>query len=141
MKTARSFWLQVFVLWLLGLALISLWRGWGLWKERALLAEVGSTLSPPALVAFVALSALCGMGLGASAVGLWLQRRWGRLLALICIPLYFATIQAYTWLFVQSGLMWARRWISLILAVVAVGLGVGALSWRRSRTWLGLGET
>ena len=141
MKRARSFGLHATVLWLLALALIGLWRGWGLWQERSLLAEVGSTLSPPALVAFVGLSALCGLGLGASAVGLWLQRRWGRPLALICIPPYFAIVQAYTWLFVQSGLMWARRWVSLILAVIAVGIGVGALTWRRSRKWLGLGET
>ena len=140
MKTTRSFGLQVFVLWLLALALIGLWRGWGLWQERSLLAEVGSKLSPPALVAFVGFSALCGMGLMGSAVGLWLQRRWGRLLALICIPPYFAIVQAYTWLFVQSGLMWARRSVSLILAVIAVGLGVGALTWRRSREWLGLRE-
>ena len=109
-----------------------------MWQTRALLAEVESALSPPALILFVALYTLCGAGLVASALGLWLRRPRGRLTARATIVVYYAIVQAYTWLFVRSGLLWERRWIALILALAAVGLCIGALTWRRSREWLGL---
>jgi hypothetical protein len=128
----------ILALWLLLLAVISAWRGLILWQTRALLAELGSKMSPPALAAFVALSSLCALGLGVSAAGLSLRRRWGWLPALAFIPFFFALRQGYTWLFMQTGLLWERRWVSLILALCAVGIGVGVLAWYRSRRWLGL---
>jgi len=138
MKRRRPFWLWALALWMLALAVISASRGLVLWSKRSLLAELESVLSSPALAVFVALFVLCGLGLGTSALGLWWRRDWGRSSARACIPLYFVIIQAYTWLFARSGLMWERRRISLILAICAVVIGVGALSWHRSRRWLGL---
>jgi hypothetical protein len=138
MKMHHSFWLWVFALWVLGLGIISGWRGLVLWQARALLAELGSTLSPAILVLSVVLFTLCALGLIASALGLWWRRKWGRRLARAFIPVYFTVIQSYTWLFVRAGLMWERRWISLILATLAVGIGVSALTWHKSRKWLNL---
>ena len=137
-KARRPLLLRVLVLWLLGLAVISSWRGLTLWQQRTLLAELGSKLSPPALVVLVSLSALCGVGLIASAVGLWLRHRLAAVGARAVIVVYYAIVQAYSWLFLQSGLLWERRWVSLGLALGAIGLTYGALSWPRSRQWLGL---
>jgi hypothetical protein len=128
----------LFVLWLLALAAASVWRGVALWRTRALLAELGSSLSPALLVLFVVLSALIGIGLAASAWGLWQRQEWGRLSARAAIVIYFVLVQAYIWLFVRSGLFWERRWASLVLALGAVGISFGILTWHRSRQWLGL---
>jgi len=136
--TRRPLLLWLLVFWLLALGVTSIWRGLTLWQTRALLAELQSTLSPPILILFVILYVLCGAGLVASALGLWLRRLWGRLAARATIIVYYAIVQAYTWLFVRSGLLWERRWVSLILALAAVGLCVGALTWHSSRQWLGL---
>ena len=129
---------RALALWLLGLAAISVWRGTMLWDTRALLAEVGSKLSPPWLGAMVALSICCGAGLAASAIGLWVGSSWGRWLTLVFLSSYCLVTQTYTWLFVQSGLQWERRWVSLTLAISAAGFGAGALLWPRSKRWLGL---
>jgi hypothetical protein len=139
----RPLLLWLFVFWLLALGVTSLWRGLTLWQTRALLAELQSTLSPPMLILFVILYVLCGAGLVVSALGLW-QRREGRATidstrpARALIVGYFAIAQAYTWLFVHTGLLWERRWVTLILSLAAVGLGAGALTWHKSREWLGL---
>lgn len=138
MKEKRPVWLWALVLWMLALAAISVWRGLVWWRERALLAELGSTLSLPMWTLFAVLSMLCGGGLSISAVGLWWRREWARWSAQAFLPFHFVIIQTYTWLFVQTGLMWERRWVSLILSFVGVGVGVGALSWRKSRKWLSL---
>jgi len=130
--------LVLIVLWLLGWATASLWRGLTLWHTRALLTELGSSLSPALLVCFVVLSALIGMGLAVSAWGLWQWHEWGRLSARALIVVSLAFVQAYTWLFVRSGLLWERRWGALILALGTAGISFGLLTWRRSRRWLGL---
>jgi len=137
-KRQRNYVRWVFLFWLLTSATISLWRGLVLWRTRALLAEIGSKLSPAMLVLFAVLSVLCGIALGVSALGLWRRREWGRISARVALPGYYVIVQAYIWLFVQSGLMWQRRWVSLVLAICAVGIGVGALSWHKPRRWLGL---
>jgi hypothetical protein len=103
-----------------------------------LLAELESSLSPPLLVLFVALSVLVGIGLVVSAWGLWQRREWGRLSARATIVAYFVLVQTYIWQFVRSGLFWERRWASLALALGAVGISFGILTWPRSRRWLSL---
>ena len=95
----RPWLLVLFVLWLLALAAASVWRGVALWRTRTLLAELGSSLSPPLLVLFVVLSVLVGIGLAVSAWGLWQRREWGRLCARVLIVAYFVLVQAYIWLF------------------------------------------
>jgi hypothetical protein len=139
MKRRRPLLLWGLVLGVLALAIVSMWRGWVLWNERVLLAELESTLSPSTLTLFVVLFALCGLGLGISALGLWWRRAWARSWARACVPFYYLVAQVYTWLFVRSGLMWERRWVALIVAICIVGLGTSVLSWHRSRQWLGLG--
>jgi len=137
-KRRRSLLLWAFVVWLLALGTISVWRGVVLSREGALVIALGSRLVPAALVFFVASWILCGAGLAISALGLWCWREWARQSARVLIPVYFGLSQFYTWAFARSGLIWARRWISLISAVLATGISVAALSWRRSRRWLGL---
>lgn len=134
----RSFWLKAFVLWTLGLGVIGAWRGIVLWCERRLLFELGGTLAPATLAVFVALSVLIGAALIASAAGLWWKKEWARQAAQMVIPAYLVAVQAYTWLFVRSGLMWERRWIALILALIGCGISLGALNWRTPRRWLGI---
>ena len=134
----RPLLLWILSLWLLALATASLWRGVTLWRTRALLAELACSLSPALLVLLVMLSMLVGVGLAVSAWGLWRQREWGRLSARATIVVYFVLVQAYTWLFVRSGLLWERRWASLVLALGTVGISSGILTWHRSRRWLGL---
>ena len=90
------------------------------------------------LILFVILYVLGGVALIVSAVGLWQRRAWARHLARISIVCYLTVVQAYTWLFVRTGLLWERRWVALLLALGAIGLALGALTWRRSRQWLGL---
>lgn len=138
MNARRSAWLWALVLWVLGLGIVAAWRGIVLWQERAMLFELGSSLSPAAVALFVALFVVCGCGLTASALGLWWRRDWARYSARAGILLQAVTSQAYTWLFVRSGLMLERRWVALAVSVLAAGLGIGALTWHRSRKWLGL---
>jgi hypothetical protein len=138
MKGHRPLVLWMFALWTLGLGIIGVWRSVVLWRERAILYERGSSLSPAMLTLFVALFGLCGLGLVASAVGLWLRHDWARHVARASIPAYAALAQAYTWLFTQSGLMRERRWVSLVGAILGIGIGIGALTWVRSRQWLTL---
>lgn len=142
--TRRRPLLWVFVLWLALLAAASFWRAATLWQVRALLAELGSTLCPPTadicvgLIAFVALYLLGGTALIVSALGLWRRRGWARWVTLASIACYWTIVQAYTWLFVRTGLLWERRWVALFVALGTTGLALGALTWRRSRQWLGL---
>ena len=120
------------------MGIVSGWRGFVLWGERQVLFERGSSLSPPALTVFTLIYTLCGVGLVAAAAGLWWRRSWARQVARGCLVAYLVTAQAYLWLWVRTGLMWERRWVSLASAILGVGLGVGALTWPRSRQWLGL---
>jgi hypothetical protein len=138
MKARRPIWLWMFSLWALGLGIIGMWRGIVLWGERRILYERGSSLSPAALSLFVALFGLCGLCLVASAVGLWLRHDWARRMARICIPTYLVVAQVYVWRFVRSGLMWERRWASSVGAILGIGIGIGGLTWARSKKWLGL---
>ncbi|MBN1579898.1 MAG: hypothetical protein JXA89_04295 [Anaerolineae bacterium] len=136
--------LWLFALWLAALATASFWRAVTLWQSRALLAELGSTLCSATsdrctgLVLFVVLHVLGGIVLMLSAYGLWRRQPWVRCLTLVAVMDYYATVQAYTWLFVRTGLLWERRWVALFLALVTTGIVLGALTWRRSRQWLGL---
>lgn len=141
MQRPRPLGLGVLVLWLLMLATISTWRGVELWRQGALIHELGSTLSPPVLALFVAFYIGCGTAMAASALGLWWRRVWAVRSARLLIPLYVGVGQAYTWLFVRSGLMWERRWGSLVLGLGAAVIAVGVTTWRRSRRWLGLPES
>jgi hypothetical protein len=138
MKARRPVWLWMFSLWALGLGIIGVWRGIVLWGERRVLYERESSLSPAALTLFVALFGLCGLCLIASAVGMWLRRNWARHMARIWVPAYLIVAQAYVWRFVRSGLMWKRRWVSSAGAILGIGIWIGALTWARSRKWLGL---
>ena len=134
----RPFWLTLFVLWILGLGIISGWRSLTWWQERSLIVELDSTFSPLTLSLMVFLSMLCGMALIAAATGLWWKKEWARKLARLCVPGYFILVQVYLWLFVRSGLWLQRRWIALFLAVLGTGVSVVALTWSRTRRWLGL---
>ncbi len=137
----RRFWaLRVFILWMCGLGLIGLMRGWALWHEREVLFELNSTLSPTTLTAICSLFGLSGAALLAAAGGLWWKQDWARQVGRTAIPVYLIIVQAYTWLFTRSGLMWERRGIALILAVLGSALGVGALTWQTTRIWLGLND-
>lgn len=142
--TRRPPLLWLCVLWLTLLASAGFWRAATLWQARTLLAELGSTLCPPTtgtcvgLIAFVALYLLGGTALIVSALGLWRRQGWARHMALASIVCYLTIVQAYTWLFVRTGLLWERRWVALFLALGTTGLALGALTWRRSRQWLRL---
>lgn len=138
MKARRPFWLWVLALSVLGVGIVSEWRGIVLWGERDVLFERGSSLSPTALTTFAFAYGLGGLCLVASAVGLWWRRDWARQVARVCLPAYLVAAQAYLWLFVRTGLLWERRWVSLASAILGAGIGVGALTWSRSRQWLGL---
>ncbi len=137
-KIRRSIWLKLLVLWTLGLGIIGAWRGAVLWRERAMLFELGSTLGPLTLTLFVALLLIAGAALVASALGLWFKQDWARQSARVAIPAYLLLIQAYTWLWVRSGLMWERRWTALILAALGIIVSVGTLTWKKTRKWLSL---
>ena len=130
--------LWLFVLWLVALAAASFWRAITLAQAWALLVELGSTLSAPMITVFVTFYALCGAALIASACGLWRRQEWGRISARVLVVFYMLTVQAYTWLFVRTGLLWERRWVALFLALGTTGIPLGALTWQRSRRWLGL---
>jgi len=128
-------------LWLLGLGSADLWRAITLWQTRRLLAQLGSTLSPLAVTLLTLGWTLFGAGLVVAAVGLWLRREWARHAARAAIVAHFCLIQLYTWGFVRTGLLWERRWSTLLLAVLATAVGLAALTWSRSRRWLGLQQT
>jgi len=134
----RPFLLHVFVAWMLVLAGMSIWRGLALWGQRSLMEELAGTQASGTLLVAAALSLLCGIGLAVAAVGLWNRRGWGRRTAQVSVPATFAAYHGYVWLFVRSGLLWDRRWVSLGAALTATAVGVGALAWSRSREWLGL---
>ena len=140
MITRRTVWLWAFVLWTLVLGIISTWRGLALWRERALLFELGSSLSPAVLALFASLGVLCGLALIAAAVGLWRRREWARQMARAALPIYWVAVQAYVWFSARAGLTYERRWVLLVGAVLAAALGIAALTWRRSQRWLGLEE-
>ena len=125
-------------LWLVGLAAFRLWRALILVNTIGLLAELEGRLTPRALAVVVILSGGAGLGLGASAWGVARRREWGRQAARVFIVAYFCVVQGYVWLFAQTGLLWARRWVLLTLAIVGIVVGVGGLTWHRSRRWLGL---
>ena len=137
-RSRRPLMLWLLVLWLVALAAASFWRATTLGQARALLVALGSTLSVPMVTGFVTLYALCGAALVASAYGLWRRQEWGRVSARALVVLYTLIVQAYTWLFVRTGLLWERRWIVLGLALGAAAIGIGLLTWRRSRQCLGL---
>jgi hypothetical protein len=134
----RPLLLWLLVLWLLALAAASFWRATTLWQMRALLVELESTMSAPMITIFVILYALCGVALIASGVGLWQRSNWGRVSARAWIVLYMVIVQAYTWLFVRTGLLWERRWIALALAILTSIVSIALLTWHKSRDWLGL---
>lgn len=138
MKRRRSLWLWLFSLWLVGLGIVSFWRGLVLWQERRLLFALDSSFTPPSLVLFVALWFVAAIGLSASAIGLWLQQIWARHIARIGIVLSVLIFQVYLWFFVRSGLMQQRRPVLLVLGLLTIVVGVEALTWSRSRHWLGL---
>jgi len=126
------------ILWLAGLGLFGIVRALALASAGALLAELGSRMAPAALRVVVALSVLSGIGLLVSAWGVFRRREWGRQAARVSVVVYFVVVQGYVWLFVRTGLLWARRWVLLALAAVGILAGVGGLTWHRSRRWLGL---
>jgi hypothetical protein len=137
-QTRRPLLLWVSALWLLALGAIDLWRGTTLWQTRRLLAELGSTLSLFASALLVLGWLICGAALLVSSIGLWLRREWSRHTARAAIVAHLCLIQAYTWAFVRTGLLWERRWSTLLLGVLATAVGLTALTWPRSRRWLGL---
>jgi hypothetical protein len=140
MRQRRPLWLWLFSLWVLGLGVANLWRGFVLWHERRLLFELRSSFSPLTSGLFVALWLLCGGGLVVSAVGLLLRRPRARHIARIAIVFSVLIFQTYVWLLVRSGLMRQRRPVLLIVGILTLVIGVGTLAWSRSRKWLGLGD-
>jgi hypothetical protein len=137
-QSRRPLLLWLFVLWLLVLAATAFWRAATLWQARDLLVALDSTLSAPSITLFVTLYVLSGGTLIASIVGLWQRQKWGRISARAIIVLYMVLVQAYTWLYVRTGLLWERRWVALGVAIGAVGIAVGLLSWRKSWQRLGI---
>ena len=138
MKRRRSLWLWLFSLWVLGLGIVSLWRGLVLWYERRLLLALDSSFGPLSSWVFVVLWLSVGIGLVVSAIGLWMRQAWARHTARIDIVLSVLIYQAYIWFFVRSGLMRQRRPVLLVAGLLTVVVGFGALTWHRSRRWLGL---
>jgi len=124
-------------LWIATLGGMSAVRALVLWHTRALLAQLESSLTLSALAVYVALLLCCAVALLVSSMGIALRRRWGRIVGCASIVGYYVLAQGYVWFFVQSGLMWERRWVSLIVSVLATGLSVTTLSWRVPRRWLG----
>jgi hypothetical protein len=137
-SSKRPLLLWASALWLLGLGAIDLWKSITLWQTRRLLAELGSTLSPTVSALLVVAWTLVGAALIAAALGLWLRREWARHVARAAIVVHYLSSQVYTWGFVRTGLLWERRWINLVLATLATGLSLAALTWTRSRSWLGI---
>ena len=140
MKRRRSLWLWLFALWILGMGIVNLWRGVVLWQERRLLLALDSSFTPLSLALFVGLWFVCGTGLVGAAIGLWLGQGWARHVARIGVVLSVLIFQTYLWFLVRSGLMRQRRPVLLIVGLLTVVAGVGALTWRRSRYRLGLDD-
>lgn len=138
-KSKRTVWLWGCAAWVLALGAIGLWRAIVLWQERTLLAELESSLSPGWLAVLIGAFSICGAGLVASALGLWFRQDWARTSARAFIPLHAIVFQVYNWGFVRSGLMLERRWVAVLSSVAAVLVGITALTWKRTRTWMGLG--
>lgn len=138
MKRRRPFRLWLFLLWVLGLGIANLWRALVLWRERSLLFQLGSSFSPLTLSLFAVLWLADGGSLTLSVAGLWLRQSWARYVARIGIVLSVLIFQAYLWLFVRSGLMRQRRPVLLVVGLATLVVGLGALTWPRSRRWLGL---
>jgi hypothetical protein len=136
-KTHRPLLFWAIALWLLALGAINLWRSITLWQTRLILSALGSRLSPFASTLLVVSWALCAAALVASAVGLWLRRQWARHTARVSLVVHLALIQAYTWGFVRTGLLWERRWIALAFGVLTTTLAVGALTWPKVRRLFG----
>ncbi len=132
MKHRRPLWMWAFVLWLFLLATISFWRGATFWHYRLLFGELKSTVSPGMAVVFALLFTMYGAGLLISAVGLLWHRPGVRWLARATLPLYLATVQAYQWGFVRTGLLWERRWVSLAMSLTALVVGMVVLCWNVS---------
>jgi hypothetical protein len=137
-RTRRPLLLWAGVLWLLALGAIDLWRSITLWQTRRLLIELDSTLSPVAFALLIPGWALSATMQIVSAIGLWLRHKWARHLARAAIVAHLVLIQAYTWGFVRTGLLWERRWSTLGLGILATAVSVTALTWPRSRRWIGL---
>jgi hypothetical protein len=137
-KTRRPLLLWAGALWLLALGAIDLWRGITLWQTRRLLIELGSSLSALTSALFILGWALCAAALLVSATGLWLRRTWSRHPARAALVAHLALIQLYVWGFARTGLFWERRWSTLTLGLLVTALGLAALTWPRSRHWLGL---
>jgi hypothetical protein len=137
-RSKRPLLLWVGALWLLSLGAVDLWRSVTLWQTRRLLAELGSTLSPLVSALLASGWAICGLGLLAASVGLWLRREWARHFARAAIVAHLTLSQVYAWAFVRTGLLWERRWSALVLGILATGVSLTALTWSRSRRWLGL---
>jgi len=138
MTRRRSLGLWLFSLWVLGLGIVSLWRALVLWQEWRLLSMLSSSFSPLSLALFAVLWLSSGGSLVVSAIGLWLRLTWARRVARIGIVLSVLIFQTYLWLFVRSGLMRQRRPVLLIVGLLTIAIGLGALVWPRSRQWLGL---
>jgi hypothetical protein len=139
MKRRCSVWLWLFSAWVLGMGIVNLWRCFVLWQERRVLLALDSSFTPLSLYMFVVLWFVCGIGLVGSAVGLWLRRGLAWHLARIGIVFSVLIFQTYLWFFVRSGLLQQRRLILLIVGLLTILVGVGALSYPRSRRWLKLG--
>jgi uncharacterized membrane protein (DUF2068 family) len=139
MKRRRSQWLWALTLWFAILGAGATWRAQALWSERVLLYALGSSLSPAALTLYVAVFVLSGVGALVAATGLWFRQDWARYAALVSVATYLSASQTYTWIYVQAGLSWERRWVTLAGALLAVTFSIVALTWRRSTTRLGLG--
>jgi len=140
-KARRPLLLWAGALWLLALGAIDLWRGITLWQTRNLLIQLGSSLSVLASALLILGWVCCAAALIVSAIGLWLRREWARHPARGAIAVHLLLIQVYTWGFVRTGLLWERRWSTLILGLLATALGLVALTWSRSRHWLSLDHT
>lgn len=139
-RRRRPLFLWVSALWLLSLGIVDLWRSVTLWQTRDLLVALGSSLSPFASLGLLSSWALCGTALIAAALGLWLRHEWARHVTRVVIVAHFGLIQIYTWAFVRTGLLWERRWSTLILALLATVVSLTALTWPRSRRWLSLSQ-
>lgn len=136
-KIRRPFGLKLLTLWTLGLGLLGIWRSGVLWRERHLLYELGSSLTPFWLTLFVVLWSALGIALIVAAAGLWFKKDWARRVIRVAIPAYLALSQAYTWGFVRSGLMWERRWVALGVSALGIVAAILLTTWHKTRRQIG----
>jgi hypothetical protein len=122
--------------WIMGMGIIHVWRGLVLWRDRWLLFTLDSTLGPRSLAVLVSFFVAVGLSLAIAGTGLMWHKTWARYLAIASIPTGFLLVQVYIWGFVRSGLLWQRRWVALIAAIVGSSLGIGLLTWSKSRQYL-----